>query len=294
MKLESDILTQSQNNNLVLKNHKTLNQYLILKKIGRGSTSKVYLIYEQQTKEYFILKCSSIKLKNNYLHIHPSSHEINILQQLSHPNIIRMKEHFVDSKSIYLIEEYVSCITLAQVLKEKQKNENKNKISEDLASLLFQQIAEGMLYLHKKGIVHHDMKPSNIVINDQNQVKIIDFGLSSHLNDYQSCISSPCYQAPEVVDFDIDVEYDQSKEDVWSFGISLFESLFGYLPYEGEDVYQICYNIRSKPLFIPSGCSDLLKDLIEKTLRIDPKERISSQDLINHPFFNNEIESFQI
>jgi serine/threonine protein kinase len=93
-----------------------------------------------------------------------------------------MKEYFVDSKSIYLIEECISCGTLAQVLNEKEKN----KISKDLASFLFQQIAEGMLYLYKKGIVHHDIKPSNIVISDQKQFKIINFGLSSYLNDYQS------------------------------------------------------------------------------------------------------------
>jgi serine/threonine protein kinase len=90
-----------------------------------------------------------------------------------------MKEYFIDSKSIYLIKKYISCGTLPQVLNEKEKN----KISEDLASFLFQQIEEGMLYLHKKGIVHHDIKPSNIVISDQKQVKIIDFGLSSYLND---------------------------------------------------------------------------------------------------------------
>jgi serine/threonine protein kinase len=287
MKLLSNVPAHHQNNQLTLKNVKALNQYMILKKIGKGSTSKVYLIYEQQTKEYFVLKCSSIKLKNKYLQVHPSSHEINILQHLSHPNIIKMKEHFVDDKSIYLIEEYGSSGTLDQLLKKKRK------ISEELASFFFQQVAKGLLYLHKKGIVHHDMKPANLVISDQNQIKIIDFGLSNYLNDQQTTLSSPSYQAPEVVDFDINVEYDQTKEDVWSFGISLFESVFGYLPWDGEDVYQIAHNIHQNPLIIPSGCSNLLKDLIEKTLSVDQGQRISSEELVNHPFFNNEIEDYQ-
>jgi serine/threonine protein kinase len=128
----------------------------------------------------------------------------------------------------------------------------------------------------------------NILLTKNGKSKLSDFGLSSSFENAFDFSGSPSYQAPEIFDdtYDDLLQFDASKIDVWSLGVSLFESIFGILPFEGDDVFQIFSSIQSNPVSIPDDCSVELKDLLQKMLAVNPIKRISIADLLEHPFFN--------
>jgi calcium-dependent protein kinase len=124
--------------------------------------------------------------------------EISILSQLDHPSIIKMFEYFEDEKRYYLIMEYCSGGELFDEII------NQGKFSELLAAQVMRQIFSSILFFHEKNIVHRDLKPENILLEqgkDMNQIKIIDFGISVHLEPGETLsepIGTPYYIAPEV------------------------------------------------------------------------------------------------
>jgi serine/threonine-protein kinase 11 len=278
--IASEILAKTQTS----KHQKMVNQYLFLKKLGQGSSSKVYLAKDTLTNKYFALKVIQFGQKSKSSFIQQVIHEIRIMTQINHQNIIKLKEILFSEENnrIYIVMEYASCGSLDQILKIE------GKISEKNSSIIFKQIIKGLAYLHQKRIVHHDIKPSNIVLTKGGIAKISDFGVSFSFESADNLFGSPAYQAPEIVDDDDDEnnEFDFSKTDVWSLGVSLFESVFGFLPFEGDDIFQIVSAAHRNPVSIPFEGSDELKDILQKMLSVNPEKRISLLELLDHSFFN--------
>lgn len=164
---------------------------------------------------------------------------------------------------------------------------NQQFCSEEFIASVFIQIINGLFYLHQKGFVHHDLKPSNIVLLNDGTAKITDFGVGRSFESVANLFGSAAYQAPEYFDENEDavVKTEVSKEDIWSLGVSLFQCAFGVLPFEGENIFEIASSIRNNPLSFPFEVSPEFSDLIHRTLVIDPTKRISAADLLQHPFF---------
>jgi len=124
------------------------------------------------------------------------SREIKILKMIRHPNIIQLYEIIETPKQLYLIMEYASGGELFDYIVEN------TRLPEKEACKFFQQIISGIEYLHELGIVHRDLKPENLLIDHENNIKLVDFGLS---NTYQqgsllkTACGSPCYAAPEMI-----------------------------------------------------------------------------------------------
>lgn len=270
---------------------KKVNQYLLFKKLGYGSTSKVYLSQDSNTNSLYAAKV--IHLSDTYHSGDGAAgldREIRIMRLLSHPSIIKLYEVLYDSKRVtaYLFIEYANLGTLENMIS------NGVYLSEDTLASIFKQIIEGLIYLHSQGIVHHDVKPSNIMLFSKGQAKLADFGIGHSFESREHVIGTPAYQAPEI--FKEDFADDPCKEDVWSLGISLYESAFGKVPYEGLNVFEIVHNIKTTPLDIPKNHerSANLIDIIKKMLTVNQKERISMKEILNHPFFSNSKDSFHI
>jgi serine/threonine protein kinase len=117
--------------------------------------------------------------------------------------------------------------------------------------------------------------------------------MSSSFESVFNLSGSPAYQPPEIInDNDDDLsQFDSSKFDIWSLGVSLFESVFGFLPFEGDDAFQIALSIQSNPISIPDDCSVMLRDLLQKMLVVNHLKRISIGELLEHPFFHLYNES---
>jgi serine/threonine-protein kinase 11 len=134
-------------------------------------------------------------------------------------------------------------------------------------------------------MVHKDIKPSNLLLFENGVVKIADFGVGHSFASAETVIGTPLYQAPEFLSDDIG--FDPAKEDVWSLGVTLFESLFGRLPFTGETVYEIA-QASGAGLEFPESASECVRDLCIKMLCPDPERRIAMADVAAHPFFNGE------
>jgi MAP/microtubule affinity-regulating kinase len=160
--------------------------------------------------------------------------EIAILSQLEHPNIIKLNTWIETPTQYNLVMEYVSDRSLYSYLKSKPTR----RLPESEARHIFRQIVSAIEYCHIKNVVHRDVKLENILLDDNNRVKLIDFGFSivctsrDRLNVF---CGTPSYMAPEIVN---KIEYVGAPVDVWSLGIVLFALLCGKFPFRGNTSHQ--------------------------------------------------------
>lgn len=155
--------------------------------------------------------------------------EIHILKIVNHPHIIQLYEIIETQKRLYLIMENCSNGELFDYITSK------NRLKESESCRLFQQLISGIEYLNELGIAHRDIKPENLLLDDFNNLKIVDFGLSSTFGPGEklsTACGSPCYAAPELIKGQ---QYIGAKADIWSAGVVLFTSLTGYLPFEDQN-----------------------------------------------------------
>lgn len=216
--------------------------------------------------------------------------EFEILMQIDHPNIIYLYE----VKSSYKIieeEEYYFMVTefcpdgdLENLIREK------TRLSEEEAYEYLAQIISAVNYLHSKHIVHRDIKPENILLSGK-RIKIIDFGLSN-LYDPRARLKtpcgSPCFAPPEMV---CGLEYDPTKSDIWSIGITLFYMVTGTLPFMDKELKSLYQKIVGGIVEFPEYLSENMKTLISSMLCSNPKSRASLKTLSEMPLLHSIAES---
>jgi serine/threonine-protein kinase 11 len=248
-----------------------LNQYVFAGHLGRGANASVHLAVDSDTGRQVAAKAVHLDASTST----NLQREIRNMRRLDHPNIIRLIEvlHRKDTNTAYLILEYARCSLKGQRFTERQ------------AVSVFSQVVTGLLYLHRQGLVHKDIKPSNLLLFENGVVKIADFGIGHSFASAETVIGTPFYQAPEFLSDQ--AALDPTKEDVWSLGVTIFESVFGRLPFTGETVYEIA-KASQRTLEFPAGASAELSDLLAKMLCHDPAKRISMAEVAEHPFFAGE------
>ena len=160
------------------------------------------------------------------------------------------------------------------------------KVKEAESCKFFQQLVNGISYLHKLNIVHRDLKPENLLLDHNKNIKIVDFGLSNTYKTAQllkTACGSPCYAAPEMI---AGKRYHGSNVDIWSSGVILFALVCGYLPFEAPNTAKLYKKILSGDFSITKFVSHECKDLMKSILNTDPETRYKSQDIKAHPWFN--------
>lgn len=162
---------------------------------------------------------------------------------------------------------------------------NRKRVREKDACKFLHQILSGVDYLHKHGICHRDLKPENLLMDDYNNIKIVDFGLSNTYKDgesLQTACGSPCYAAPEMV---AGKKYDGLAADMWSCGVIIYAMVCGFLPFEDPKTNKLYQKILNAEYSIPDFVSDECKDLIRKILCTDPTKRLSIEGIRAHPWY---------
>ncbi|EGN96510.1 hypothetical protein SERLA73DRAFT_92984, partial [Serpula lacrymans var. lacrymans S7.3] len=258
--------------------------------IGKGSSGRVRIARHSTTGQYAAVKIVSKNvLLNSMNNLGDSAEhmllsierEIVIMKLINHPNIMRLYDVWETSSELYLILEYVEGGELFDYLC------NKGRLSTSEALGYFQQIISAIHYCHSFNIAHRDLKPENLLMDQNKNIKVADFGMaawqaSSNNGMLRTACGSPHYAAPEVV---MGQEYNGSASDIWSCGVILFALLVGRLPFDDEDLYTLLEKVKRSTFDMPSNIDPLAQDLISKMLRKDVSQRITIPEILRHPFY---------
>ena len=254
--------------------------YVLGEKLGEGAFAKVRLATQIHIKEKCAVKILEKKLLESSRDIQRLKKEIKILKKLRHKNIIQLYDIMESKRNLYFVMEYCKGGELFDYIVKKKR------LKEPEACSFFQQIINGVEYLHIQGIIHRDLKPENLLLDDNNHIKISDFGLSTFYskNNYlQTACGTPSYAPPEMLEGQ---EYNGEATDVWSCGIILYAMLCGTLPFSESKEQIIVKKIKTHDYSIPNYLSNEAKDLLNHILIINPKERFTINQIKNHPWFN--------
>lgn len=275
---------------------KKVNQYVLTKKIGCGSFSKVFLGIDANTKERYAIKCVNIKdLSRTSAGVMQLEREIRLMRTICHQNILRIHEvlHSQADNLVYLVLEYADCGSLGSILAKE--------ISLPIQTIrsIMKQVTKALKYLHSNGFVHQDIKPANILLCSDGRALLADFGIAHSFMSAAMVVGSPAYQAPEALsdsEYEEDEDDDQHdyssgedncpqvKEDVWALGITLYQLCFKKLPYTGENLFEIVTNIKETDLEFPIGTDPNLEHLIRGMLQVEPEKRLSLDEVMQNQF----------
>ena len=265
-----------------------LDNYDVIKQLGKGGYGKVYEVKHKKTGEIRACKhLSKLILKN----LEKFEREINILINTDHPNIIKIYEIFESQRSLYLVmEECKGGEIFDRIIDHIQ---SKKMYSEKDASIIFQQVMSAIEYCHNNGICHRDLKPENLLYLNQgpeqdNPIKVIDFGLSQMISTdkkLKTKVGTAYYVAPEILKGDY-----TEKCDVWSAGVILYIFLSGDPPFNGPSDSEIYNKIAQMKYTFPEkkwkDISNEAKDLIQHMMAPE-NERYTARQVLDHPWFKN-------
>jgi 5'-AMP-activated protein kinase, catalytic alpha subunit len=162
-----------------------------------------------------------------------------------HPHVVQLYEMIENNDYLYLIMEYCSGGELFQHIVKNRR------LKEEEAAKMYQQIISGIEYIHKLGIVHRDLKPENLLLDHNNCIKIVDFGLSNLYKQgerLKTACGSPCYAAPEMIKGE---RYLGLGADIWSSGVILYAMVCGYLPFEDQNTKKLYQKILKADYKLP-------------------------------------------
>ena len=259
---------------MITKGQKINDRYEIVRSIGEGGMANVYLGYDTILDRNVAIKILRGDLSNDEKFVRRFQREALSASSLSHPNIVEMYDVGEDDGVYYIVMEYVEGQTLKQLLKRR----GSLTLSETIDIML--QLTDGMAHAHDSYIVHRDLKPQNIMIQDDGQIKITDFGIAMALNSTQltqtnSVMGSVHYLPPEQANG----KGSTIKSDIYSMGIIFYELLTGSLPFKGENAVEIALKQMKEPL--PSLREDnpsipmSVENVILKATAKNPKNRYS-------------------
>eukprot|EP00118_Oscarella_pearsei_P001406 m.7359 g.7359 ORF g.7359 m.7359 type:complete len:620 (+) comp18475_c0_seq1:293-2152(+) len=258
---------------------KTIGGYLIGKTIGEGSFAKVKEAVHLLTNQKVAVKVleKTVAMSNSYLQ-RSFRRESLMLQKIRHRNVVRLYEVLESENHFYLVTELVSGGELQKHIGAK------GRLDENETRKYIRQITFAVEYMHKAGVIHRDLKVENLLLDENYDVKIIDFGLSNALEEgghLMTQCGSPAYAAPEVFSRK---PYDAAV-DVWSIGINMYAMLTGELPFHVEPMNTTTLHaLILMGAKIPDTLSPDCQDLLRKLLQIRPDNRIKVADILHHPW----------
>jgi len=261
-------------------------KYQIQDTVGSG-VSVVKKVVNTYTKKEYACKFIQKQVKGQNIPRTSLDNEIDILKNISQPNIVQLFETLEDSTSIYLIMELIKGLDLYDI------SDMLGTLRPSSVAALLTPILSALSYLHCRGIVHHDIKPENIIIDyGQNVVKLSDFGSAKFVSKSTegSVGGTLNYMAPEVLLNMRGARNNSDKSvDIWSIGILAYQLISGAHPFDNGKCQQNILNriISGKYDFsgavwdkVPKEC----KNFIKRCLVVDPKKRATAQDLLKHPW----------
>ncbi|RMG51280.1 MAG: serine/threonine protein kinase [Gammaproteobacteria bacterium] len=253
-------------------------RYQFIRRIGKGAFGTVLLVNDTFVNEQIVLKFINTQMASDESAIKRFVHELRFTRKITHPNVIRIFDllTFGDWQAISM--EYFESHTLSKEIKD---SEGGMDIQQALRELV--QICAGMEAAHKEGVIHRDMKPPNILVNDEGLVKVVDFGIAAaarhnetRLTRTGTLVGTPTYIAPEQV---LGKPVD-NRTDIYSLGVIMYEMLTGKPPYQGEDYMSLMYqHVQGNAPLVSEIRPEIPKTLaavVRKAMSVEPEKRYQS------------------
>ena len=249
--------------------------------LGKGAFGEVWKVIHENTKKDYCIKMMSKRDIIEQKIVNQINKEISIMYNVNHPYSIKLYNHFEDNDKLYLIMELATNGNLYNFM---QNNKNQKIKTKEMIQKIIIQVIEIIKYLHSLEIIYRDIKPENILLDKDYNVKLCDYGWASYLTKGQFCnvfCGTPEYVSPEIVK---KKPYNE-KVDIWGIGVLIFELVFGYPPFSSNFNEERFNNIKERKINWPKDINDKdVKDLIENILKINPNERMSLDKIESHPW----------
>ena len=287
----------------------------LIKFLGKGSFGEVFLSTKRGSSQYYATKKIDRATADKPSFRKYFDNEINILKSLNHPNIVKLVDIKKSSQHYYIVMEYINGGGLSDCLK-KYMDRYRRAFPEEIVQYLMRQIIDAIHYIHKNKIIHRDLKLDNIMVSFDSErdkesldmmrakIKIIDFGfatkLSAEKNDLTfSAVGSPINMDPIILakftrkkdKSVINMGYDE-KVDIWSIGTVCYELLIGKAVFNAETMNDLVEKVKQGQYTLPKSVSHEIVSFLNGMLQYDSKIRLSSEELLRHPFLTKNVSDF--
>lgn len=270
-----DLQSLINNNNLLLESKFFF--YVIEKEIDKGAYGRVFLGRSVLTNERVAIKCFEIDGPEGPQNLAQIQEELAAMRGLKHNNVVKLLDCFKTRHFYFLVLEWAPHGNLLSHIQQKGIFEEEEFIP------VLTQIVNGLLYLRAKRVLHRDIKLENILIGADFRIKICDFGISKRVDGTTKItehIGTPAYIAPEVI---LEEGYADFKVDVWSLGVLSFIALTGEIPFDGNSIEELRYNILRQDFAFPNDVflTERMRVLLSNMLEKEPIKRFSIGEVAN-------------
>uniref|UniRef100_A0A0D9UY36 non-specific serine/threonine protein kinase n=1 Tax=Leersia perrieri TaxID=77586 RepID=A0A0D9UY36_9ORYZ len=258
-----------------------MNRYELGRMLGQGTFAKVYHARSLASNQSVAIKVIDKEKVLRVGMIDQIKREISVMRLVRHPNIVQLHEVMASKSKIYFAMEYVRGGELFSRVA-------RGRLKEDAARKYFQQLIGAVDFCHSRGVYHRDLKPENLLVDENGNLKVSDFGLSA----FRECqkqdgllhttCGTPAYVAPEIIN---KKGYDGAKADIWSCGVIIFVLLAGYLPFHDSNLMEMYRKISKGDVKYPQWFTTDVRRLLSRLLDPNPNTRIAIEKLVEHPWF---------
>ena len=235
-------------------------RYRVIRLLGQGGMGAVYLVHDSELDRDIALKLIRAPIAADPQLVERFKREIQLSSEITHPNVLRVYDLGESEGTRFLTMQFVSGEDLAGIIRRE------GKLPLERIMTIFRQICEGLAAAHDKGVLHRDLKPQNIMVDGEDHVYVMDFGLAkavdqSGMTQTGAVMGTPAYMSPEQVKG----ETLDLRSDIYALGIILYEMMTGRRPYDEGSSFEIMMRRLKSP---PAPAGDLRNDLPGYLLRI--------------------------